>query len=769
VKRAAELAPNSSLAQARLAELHMSSGRIRDAERAALRATEIAPDEARAHMVLGFVYLAKIDTKRARTAFERAIELDSAEPLARLGIGLAEIREGRLTAGREQLEIAVALDPQNSLLRSYLGKAYYEENTRKRDQLAKTQFGLAKGLDPNDPTPWFYEAILEHSKISPSEAIGSVEESLRRNDNAAVHRSRLLLDRDLAARTASLAHVYRDLGMPTIAISHAARSLARDPTNYSAHRFLADTYLDLPRHEIARASELLQAQLWNPLSPVPLQSAIAPDNFALFSRGLGPSTTGVSEYTPLFQRDSVGLSLGGLNGSNNTRAYNAIGNLLHQHLTFAFATHSLSTDGFGSGRERERQQYVGYFAAQPSPHTSLQFEALVDHHDYGDLIVRFDPTYIQSGQNFDNADSVRFGLKHEFSEQLSLLLSMIHQSRESILAFTPTDLAQVTVDGTKWETQLVLTLARTKLVGGISHFRADLHEDILGFLIFDSKPFHYSGYLYTYLDVHPTLTVQAGISEERLRSRDSGDNRETNPKLGIVWAPNGQTTLRAAVARTLKRRVSTDQGLEPTQVAGFNQFFDDANGTVAELAGLSLDRWFSYSFATSIGGTARRLITPHTDIFGNVDHDVWKEREGTAQMSWLPSHRISFSVGGAYTEFIRQPDSRGPEDFIEVTTWKVPLSMSVFWPERWRMRATSTQVRQKGTFIDSTLTPFQGEDSFHLLDFVFRYNLPRRLGYLSAEVRNALDERFRYQATDLSGTTPSLTRTVFIQATLAIQ
>ena len=78
------------------------------------------------------------------------------------------IRDGELLAGREQIEIAVALDPSNSLLRSYVGKAYYEENSKRRDELATTQFDLARQLDPNDPTPAFYDAILLYSQTRPT-------------------------------------------------------------------------------------------------------------------------------------------------------------------------------------------------------------------------------------------------------------------------------------------------------------------------------------------------------------------------------------------------------------------------------------------------------------------------------------------------------------------------------------------------------------------------------------------------------------------------
>ena len=129
-QRARALEPNSSLLNARIAELLMSLGRIKEAEVAARSAIDANPLEARARTVLGFVHLAQIATRAARADFDAAIERDSFDPLSRLGLGLAIIRDGNLVGGREQLEIAVALDPTSSLLRSYVGKAYYEEKAR---------------------------------------------------------------------------------------------------------------------------------------------------------------------------------------------------------------------------------------------------------------------------------------------------------------------------------------------------------------------------------------------------------------------------------------------------------------------------------------------------------------------------------------------------------------------------------------------------------------------------------------------------------------
>ena len=189
-QRARSIEPGSALTHARVAELLMSLGRTREAEQEAQLAVTTQPMQSRGHLILGFVHLAQIHTQAAKEDFHRAIELDSSDPLARLGLGLAIIREGHLKEGREELEIAVGLDPTNSLVRSYVGKAYYEENSPERDQLAESQFALAKQYDARDPTPWFYDAILKQSQNRPVEALQDLQKSIELNDNRAVYRSR---------------------------------------------------------------------------------------------------------------------------------------------------------------------------------------------------------------------------------------------------------------------------------------------------------------------------------------------------------------------------------------------------------------------------------------------------------------------------------------------------------------------------------------------------------------------------------------------------
>ncbi|MEP6880089.1 MAG: tetratricopeptide repeat protein, partial [Nitrosospira sp.] len=314
VKKAVELDPQNALAWARLAELHMSTGYLDRALEAAHQAVKLRPDLSKTRTVLGFAYLTRIDTAAAKTAFAKAIELDQADPMPRLGMGLAKIREGDLEAGRVELEIAASLDPANSLIRSYLGKAYFEE---KRYGLAETQFALAKERDPNDPTPWLYDGIMKQTQNQPVEALRDIQKSIELNDNRAVYRSQLLLDQDQAARGSSLARIYDNLGFERRAIMETAKSLTLDPSNHSAHRFLSDAYLNTPRHEIARVSELLQAQLLQPVNVNPVQPQLAVADLNIIT-GTGPTHTGFNEFAPLLERNKPQFVGSGILGSNNT-------------------------------------------------------------------------------------------------------------------------------------------------------------------------------------------------------------------------------------------------------------------------------------------------------------------------------------------------------------------------------------------------------------------------------------------------------------------
>ncbi|MGW8193758.1 MAG: FecR domain-containing protein [Desulforhopalus sp.] len=410
--------PQNSLAWARLAEVWSSLGLLDKSLDAAQQAVAIAPNLSRTQTVLGFAYLTQVETGEARSAFEKAIELDQADPLPRLGLGLAIIRDGDLQAGGRQIEIAASLAPNNSLIRSYLGKTYYEQ---KRTKLDGREYGIAKELDPNDPTPWFYDAIRKQTINRPVEALHDMQRAIELNGNQAVYRSSLLLDSDLASRSSSLARIYNDLGFQQRGLVEGWNSVNTDPANFSAHRFLADSYSALPRHEIARVSELLQAQLLQPINITPIQPQLAESNLSLISRQ-GPSSAGFSSYNPLFNRNGGTVQVGLLGGENSTWGAEGIASAIYDKLSISAGYSGSDTDGYRDNNDQDID-IANFFAQyQLTYKTSIQAEYRYRSDDYGDLEQTFfSSDLLPDLRNNDELNSLRLGFHHSFAPGSDLI------------------------------------------------------------------------------------------------------------------------------------------------------------------------------------------------------------------------------------------------------------------------------------------------------------------------------------------------------------
>src|SRR2546421_6259461 len=201
---------------------------------------------------------------------------------------------GQREAGRTDLQVAATLEPQRSLLRSYLAKAFTELY---QEGLAQKELRRARELDPNDPTVSLYSALLLQQENRVNEAVDALETSKAQNNNRQLFRSRLLLDEDQAVRSANLAAIYRDAGMFDVSVREASRAVMDDYGNYSAHLFLANSYIELSdpnlinlRYETAAENEFLLANLLAPAGAGTLSPAVSQQ-----------------EYTRLFERDRVGF------------------------------------------------------------------------------------------------------------------------------------------------------------------------------------------------------------------------------------------------------------------------------------------------------------------------------------------------------------------------------------------------------------------------------------------------------------------------------
>jgi len=741
VKEAVRIDPKHALGWARLAEMELSVGHLAQAESAARTAATLSPNLARAHTMLGFAQLTRIETKGAETAFLAAIRLDQADPLPRLGLGLAKIRGGDLAAGREQIEIATALGPTDSLTRSYLGKAYFDE---RRSTLASTQFRLAKELDPNDPTPWFYDSLRKESDNQLVESVEDLVESIRLNDRRAVYRSRLLLDEDLAARSASLARSFLEIDLREAATADAALALAIEPGSASSHRFLSDLKAEQPRHEITRASEMLQAQLRQPLSVTPLQAQLSSDR--LFSlRSEGPSAAGFNEFGSLFLSNGPSAQLQGLVGSQSTSGAQGLFRFIQDRVGVGVSALRFTTQGTRPNGDSNESAQSGLVQWAITPDTSAQVELSRQRREFGDTVSRFDPEAFTTERNKGSSDDVRFGMRHSFDPSSNVLVAF---NRRDDLDEADFGLS-AHVRSSRAEAQHLLRTGALSIVSGVSWLEGTLTENFLGDIT-ESKPRHLTLYAYsTYALVPGSTYLEAGGSFDHLRMLETGDQRQFNPKLGLVWQPRADMTVRAAAFRVLKRRINADAGLEPTQIAGFDQFFDDNNGTKSWGSAVAADFRPAERLRTGLSVGGRNLEVP-LQLGDEVTFDKWREREAGAYLHWTIDRSATAALRVRHTRYER-PLGSSPEGFEHVETTEVPLSLKLFGPGRFWSSLVVNYVSQRGRFIDASFEPFDGSSRFTTVDLALGYRFPQRRGDVSLECANLFDKSFRFQDIGLEG------------------
>ncbi len=772
-------------AWARLAELYSAVGDVRASRRAADRATAKNPDLSRTQTVLGFAALASVDLEQAKAAFDKAIKWDQSDPMPRLGMGLAHIRGGALAEGRSHLVNAVSLDRNNSLLRSYLGKAYHDETffDKKRDVLAEREFAEAKRLDDRDPTPWFYDAIRKQSLNRPVEALQDMQESIARNDNRAVYRSSLLLDQDLAARSSSLGRIYRDLGFEQLGLVEGWKSVNTDTSNFSAHRLLADSYASRPRHEIARVSELLQSQLLQPLNVTPIQPLLGETNLAILSAA-GPAAPAFNEFNSLFMRNQFRLQADGVIGDNDTQGGQIVQSGIQNRFSYSVGAFAYETDGYRDNNDQDLGVYNAFLQMMIDPRTSIQAELRKTDFDRGDLELTFMDDFSPDLRQTEEFESARLGFRHSFSPGNTLLASYLHRNGDLGADVVPGFFSlDGDITGDVGEVTQLFDFSRHALTIGAGRRVKDSETTVTfgGFpTVEDTDSELTNVYAYGYLDLSDTLQLTVGGSGDFFdESFDALDKDQFNPKLGMMWDAAPKTTLRAAAFRTLQgpivSRQTIDATLEPTHVAGFNQRFFGGEGDIADNYGVAVDHAFSGSIFGGAELVARNLDVPFVDLSSGSPEVVrrdWEERWARAYLYWTYTSRFAFSAEYLLEDFERDIEGgfSDVEEFAELRTHRLPLSVRFFDPSGLSAGLTATYVDQDGDFVVSdesgfSLTP--GDDSFWVVDALLQYRLPKRRGLLTLDVANLFDEDFRFQDTDPSNPRIRPERTVSLKVSLS--
>ncbi|MCU0857517.1 MAG: FecR domain-containing protein [Pontiellaceae bacterium] len=640
-RAATQKAPGFGFAWERLAELEFSFGRTEEAFAALEKSLQLSPRNAQALALKGFLLAAQNKITEAGVFFDQAVALDGSLGNAWLGRGLVRIYRGDKDGGLQDLQVAATLEPNRALLRSYLGKAFANRHDSLR---AEKELALARKLDPDDPTAWLYLALMNQQENNINTAVRNLEKSIELNDNRQVFRSRLLLDQDRAVRSANLARIYQDAGMNDAGKNEASRAVAFDYANYSAHRFLADSYDALLdpnrinlRYETAWYSELLLSQLLAPVGANNLSRQVSQQ-----------------EYSRLFEGNHLGLI--------SSTDYNSEGDLFQTASQYGnIGTMSYAVDAEyrrqdGTRPNNDLEQRIFYFKIkdQLTPQDSVMFEIQKYDSDFGDVAQYYNHdgslTNLSAPSTTFRAEETQnpnlfVGYHREWNPESHTLFwagwmndTFSYIDPNAKLLFyrytvasprTPYKVSSMAFP-LAYESKLNAYSAElqqiwqghdhTLIVGGrYQAANADTAVDITN--SYNSTVLHQENRtdvqragVYGYDQWQPisSLLLVGGAAYDWLRFPDNidmppitGSESEIDrlsPKAGMIWTPQTDTHIRGAYTRSLGGAYhDTSVRLEPTEVAGFNQAFRSlipesvaglAAGTEFETWGAAFDQAF---------------------------------------------------------------------------------------------------------------------------------------------------------------------------------
>ncbi|MGH9198796.1 MAG: TonB-dependent receptor, partial [Acidimicrobiia bacterium] len=337
-----------------------------------------------------------------------------------------------------------------------------------------------------------------------------------------------MLDQDLAARSASLGRIYRDLGFEQLGRLEAWESVNSDPGDYSGHRLLADTYARLQRHEIARASELLQSQLLQPLNLTPLQPQLAETSLQILE-GAGPAEPSFNEFNPLFTRDRWTTQFSAIAGGQRTLSDELTLASLSGRYSFSLGQFHYETDGFRTNNDLEHNIYNAFAQVAVSADTSLQIEMSHRESFTGDLAQNFDPKTVDEViRNEIFTETARVGIHHRLGVGDDLVASVIYRDIDN------DDFSSTTgVDGSTFinngfsaagtyslEVQHQRRHKRFNLITGVGHLDQDrsltrviiFNDTVIPVSVPEVDAQHTNAYLYSNFHPLENLITTLGVS-----------------------------------------------------------------------------------------------------------------------------------------------------------------------------------------------------------------------------------------------------------------
>jgi hypothetical protein len=228
------------------------------------------------------------------------------------------------------------------------------------------------------------------------------------------------------------------------------------------------------------------------------------------------------------------------------------------------------------------------------------------------------------------------------------------------------------------------------------------------------------------------------------------DEANLHPRLGFSWQPSPALTVRAAYGQHRNPILIANQTLIPTNIVGFNQFFDDSNDALVR------------NFSAGVDLAVRDLLGRKRNVYGGVEV-IARDLDLPVEEIDLEDGEIGhkgvdykesifggylFGVINEHMVFTFEPSidlahcQRGcPRDVKRLRTTALPFGLRFFHPSGLFASSDVTWLAQDLRTGSRTTD----SESFTTVDVEVGYRFPARYGSIALTMRNLLDRHFGYQ------------------------
>jgi len=259
-------------------------------------------------------------------------------------------------------------------------------------------------------------------------------------------------------------------------------------------------------------------------------------------------------------------------------------------------------------------------------------------------------------------------------------------------------------------------------------------------LLFDTSDTHANAWIYLNGSPLDGLNLTLGASFDTYRG--TVDHDRLSPKVGVSWSnilPG--LTVRAAYFETVKRRFVGGQTIEPTQIMGFNQIYDDISLSQTQRWGIGFDAKITTRIFAGIEWSRRQLKFP---IMGTTpSEETSRDTVARSYVDWIITDRVSLNAEAQWERLVGDPTAL--VSFKDLSLFKLPVQFRYYDPSGIFALLGATFVYENGHFFEFDGTPLKGDDTFAVIDTGVGWRVPGRNVVASLQITNLFNSGFRFQ------------------------